>query len=156
MGLTDEDIHDEDLFDEVNTIDDKFTELVTSQQDRDEVQSTTVTSEVEDVVQDKAEGEKGLVTELTDPIKDAEKDWKRFSQFQDEYQKLLSKYGESLGMNPSLDKELETGSGMEEKDSSETIEDEQKKELESIKSHDADLSDLSDLSEGIKELTESL
>ena len=110
-----------------------------------------------------------------------------------------------------LDKELETGSGMEEKDSSETIEDvlkqiekskkqheahqqytlefnelmakygdlmsegdippfaiqqgsnqtledmaEQKKELESIKSHDADLSDLSDLSEGIKELTESL
>merc|ERR1712071_715316 len=211
MGLTDEDIHDEDLFDEVDTIDDKFTELVTSQPDRDEVQSTTVTSEVEDVVQDKAEGEKGLVTELTDPIKDAEKDWKRFSQFQDEYQKLLSKYGESLGMNPSLDKELETGSGMEEKDSSETIEDvlkqiekskkqheahqqytlefnelmakygdlmsegdippfaiqqgsnqtledmaEQKKELESIKSHDADLSDLSDLSEGIKELTESL
>ena len=41
--LTDEDIHDEDLFDEVNTIDDKFTELVTSQPDRDEVQSTTVT-----------------------------------------------------------------------------------------------------------------
>merc|ERR1712071_726450 len=68
------------------------------------------------VGQEKAEGEKGLFAELTDSIKDVEKsfqDLKRLSQFQDEYQKLLSKYGESLGMNPSLDEELETGSGME-------------------------------------------